>query len=56
MAPDLEVPDRMLVVGVPGKVVRPLRDEDLKYMRWLTMHYVELAEKYLRGEINSRSD
>jgi carbonic anhydrase/acetyltransferase-like protein (isoleucine patch superfamily) len=52
--PDLEVPDRMLVVGVPGKIARPLREEDLKYMRWLTMHYVELAEKYLRGEFAAR--
>jgi carbonic anhydrase/acetyltransferase-like protein (isoleucine patch superfamily) len=52
--PGLEVPDRMLVVGVPGKVARPLREEDLKYIRWLTMHYVELAEKYLRGEFTAK--
>src|SRR5687768_10544650 len=52
--PDLEVPDRMLVVGVPGKVVRPLREEDFKYMRWLTNHYVELAEKYMRGEFTAK--
>ena len=44
--PGLVVPDRMLVVGVPGRVVRPVRDEDLKYMRWLTGHYVELAQRY----------
>src|SRR3954467_559335 len=40
--PGLEVPDRMLVVGVPGKIVRPLAEKDLQYMRWLTGHYVEL--------------
>ena len=44
--PDLVVPDRMLVVGVPGRVARPVRDDDLEYMRWLTGHYVELAERY----------
>jgi len=40
----------MLVVGVPAKVVRPVREQDLKYMRWLTEHYVALAQKYVKGE------
>ena len=53
--PGLEVPDRMVVMGVPGKIVRPVKDEELKYMRWLTPHYVEVAEKYIRGEIVSVS-
>lgn len=46
--PGLEVPDRMVVMGVPGKIVRPVREEELAYMRWLTSHYVELAERYAR--------
>jgi carbonic anhydrase/acetyltransferase-like protein (isoleucine patch superfamily) len=45
--PGLEVPDRMAVMGVPGKIVRPVKGEELKYMRWLTEHYVELAQKYV---------
>jgi carbonic anhydrase/acetyltransferase-like protein (isoleucine patch superfamily) len=53
--PGLEVPDRMVVMGVPGKIVRPVKEEELKYMRWLTPHYVEVAEKYIRGEIVSVS-
>jgi carbonic anhydrase/acetyltransferase-like protein (isoleucine patch superfamily) len=48
--PDLEVPDRMLVMGVPGKIVRPVKEQELEYMRWLVPHYVELAEKYAAGE------
>ncbi len=48
--PDLVVPDRMVVMGVPGKIVRPVKDEELKYMRWLTTHYVELAEQYIAGK------
>lgn len=48
--PDLVVPDRMLVVGVPGKIARPLKDKDFEYMRWLTTHYVELAQKYVEGK------
>jgi carbonic anhydrase/acetyltransferase-like protein (isoleucine patch superfamily) len=51
--PGLVVPDRMVVMGVPGKVVRAVNEEELKYMRWLTTHYVELAEKHVRGEIKS---
>lgn len=47
--PDLVVPDRHVVMGVPGKVVRPIKDEELAYIRWLTTHYVELAKKYLTG-------
>src|SRR5689334_4881732 len=47
--PGLEVPDRMLVMGVPAKIVRPLREQDFAYMRWLTEHYVELAERYVSG-------
>jgi carbonic anhydrase/acetyltransferase-like protein (isoleucine patch superfamily) len=53
--PGLEVPDGMLVMGVPGKVVRPVRDEDLKYMNWLTTHYVELARKYVSGAFASHA-
>ena len=45
--PGLEVPDRSLVVGVPGRIARPVGEKDLEYMRWLTMHYVELAERYV---------
>lgn len=45
--PGLEVPDRMVVMGVPGRIVRPVKEQELEYMRWLTPHYVELAEKHL---------
>ncbi len=48
--PGLEVPDRMLVMGVPGRIARPVGADDLKYMRWLSGHYVELAERYTREE------
>src|SRR5438874_7339803 len=47
--PGLVVPDRMCVMGGPGKIVRAVTEEELKYMRWLAPHYLELAEKYERG-------
>ncbi len=47
--PRMVVPDGMLVVGVPGKIVRPLNDEDRDYITWLVSHYVELASRYVAG-------
>ena len=49
--PGLEVPDRMVVMGVPGKIARPVKEEELAYMRRLTAHYVELARRHVDGEI-----
>ena len=49
--PGLVVPDGMMVMGVPGKVVRPVKEEELAYMRWLTEHYVEVAERYVSGTV-----
>jgi len=54
LPPDTVVPDRHLVVGVPGKIVRPISDKELNYMRWLIPHYVELAQKYLTGAFPRR--
>lgn len=48
--PGTDVPDRMLVMGVPGKVVRPVKEQEFQYMRWLTEHYVELAKRYVKAE------
>jgi carbonic anhydrase/acetyltransferase-like protein (isoleucine patch superfamily) len=49
LSPDTIVPDNHLAIGVPAKILRPVKEEEIKYMRWLTEHYVELAEKYLAG-------
>jgi carbonic anhydrase/acetyltransferase-like protein (isoleucine patch superfamily) len=49
--PGMVVPDGMMVMGVPAKVVRPVKEKDLEYMRWLAAHYVEVVGKYDRGEI-----
>ena len=42
------IPDRSLVVGSPGRVVRPLRDDEVRMIRWISQHYVENAGRYLR--------
>ena len=46
LSPGTVVPDRSVVMGIPGRVVRPVSEKDLEYMRWLPAHYVELAKKY----------
>jgi len=47
--PDLVVPDRMCVMGVPGKIVRPVKDSELEYMRGLSTLYLNLVRKYAAG-------
>ena len=51
--PGLQVPDGMLVMGVPGKIVRPVKPEELEYMTWLVEHYIELARGYVEGKFKS---
>lgn len=53
VSPGMVVPDGHVVMGVPGKIVRPVKDEELRYMTWLTTHYVELAEKYENGNFHN---
>jgi carbonic anhydrase/acetyltransferase-like protein (isoleucine patch superfamily) len=54
LAPDTEIPDRMLVMGVPGKIVRPVSEKEIEYQKWLTQHYIDQAERYLRGEVTEK--
>ncbi|MEM8783763.1 MAG: gamma carbonic anhydrase family protein [Planctomycetota bacterium] len=44
--PGLEVPDGMVVMGVPGRIVREVNDREREYLAWLPAHYRELAAKY----------
>ena len=43
------IPPRSLVIGVPGKVIRPVTDEELERTRRINAHYLELAQQYVRG-------
>lgn len=45
--PNMIVPDEHVVMGVPGKVVRPLNNKERAYLDWLAPHYVELAELHV---------
>ena len=41
-----QIPDRSLVLGVPGKVVRTLTDDEVRGLRDIAHHYVENARRY----------
>ncbi len=51
VSPRMEVPDRTLVMDVPAKIVRPVTDEELSYMCWLTTRYIDLAQKYIADKL-----
>src|SRR6266581_9258287 len=42
------IPDRSLVLGSPGKVVRTLSEEEVAGLRSIATHYVENAQRYIR--------
>jgi carbonic anhydrase/acetyltransferase-like protein (isoleucine patch superfamily) len=42
------IPDRSLVLGSPGKVVRTLTDEEVAGLYGIAAHYVDQAERYRR--------
>ncbi|MEO8630542.1 MAG: gamma carbonic anhydrase family protein [Betaproteobacteria bacterium] len=43
-----EIPERSLVVGSPGKVLRQLTDEEVKMLLWNADHYVQNFKRYRR--------
>jgi carbonic anhydrase/acetyltransferase-like protein (isoleucine patch superfamily) len=47
------IPPRSLVMGVPGKIVRPVRDDEVEWTRTLNRRYLELAEEHVQGKYPS---
>ncbi|OUJ19086.1 Isoleucine patch superfamily protein [Methanonatronarchaeum thermophilum] len=45
-----EIPPNSLVVGVPGKIVRELKEKDIKRIKQKASEYEELAQKYKNKE------
>ncbi len=44
--PGAKIPPRVLAVGSPCRVKRPLTEEELNFLRFSGPHYVELAGQY----------
>ena len=49
-----KIPPRSLVMGIPGKIVRQVSDEELAKTRGINAHYVEMAARHARGEFPHR--
>ena len=43
------IPPRSLVMGVPGKVVREVTDDDLRRTLSIAAHYLDMAQRYAKG-------
>jgi carbonic anhydrase/acetyltransferase-like protein (isoleucine patch superfamily) len=43
------IPPRSVVMGVPGKVVRAIKPEEVARTRAICAHYLEMAQRYVRG-------
>ena len=43
------IPPRSVVMGVPGKVVREITQEELERTHAICAHYLEMAQRYVRG-------
>lgn len=41
-----EIPDGSLVMGSPGKVIRPLTEQEIMTLQFSATHYVENAKKF----------
>ncbi len=49
VAPGMVIPDGQTVMGVPAKIVRPVRTEELTEMHNNNQHYVELARRHVES-------
>jgi len=49
--PGMKVPPRSVVMGLPGKVVRPATADEIANTKAINLRYRELAKRYAAGEI-----
>ena len=47
--PGKVIPDRSVVMGTPGKIVREIDERDLKMMAETTQHYIDRGREYRRA-------
>jgi carbonic anhydrase/acetyltransferase-like protein (isoleucine patch superfamily) len=52
--PGMVVPPRSLVLGLPGRVVRPVTAEEIEQTRTICARYRDLARRYAEGEFPGR--
>lgn len=47
-----KIPPRSVVMGVPGKVVREVTEDDLATTRRIAAHYLTMAQRHANGEFS----
>ena len=52
--PGMDVPDESLVMGVPGKIARPISDAERDYLQYIPRAYVELAQQHVAAPDDPR--
>ena len=45
------IPERSLVIGSPGKVIRQVTNEEIKHIKENAQHYVDNYKKYKSDKI-----
>jgi carbonic anhydrase/acetyltransferase-like protein (isoleucine patch superfamily) len=45
--PGLDVPDNMMVMGVPGRIARETNEKEKAYLKWLSPRYIELSKLHV---------
>ncbi len=48
------IPPRSVVMGVPGRVVRPITEDELRHTRVTSADYLEMARRYAAGAFPPR--
>lgn len=46
----MEIPDFSMVVGMPGKIIRTLSEEDIEWLKKSAPHYIAMSERHAAGE------
>lgn len=46
LSPNKKVPKGSMVLGIPARVMRPLRADELEHIRWNAREYIRLTELY----------
>jgi len=46
----MEIPDYSMVVGMPGKIIRTLSEEDVEWLKKSAPHYIAMSERHQAGE------
>lgn len=54
LPPGMEVPDESLVVGVPGRILRPINDQERAYLGYIPSAYLELAQQHVDSPDDAR--